>query len=72
MVAFGSWKKNNPYEYFATPPWATKALLAKEVFTGITWESACGDGAISRLLPGEVLSTDLVDYGYGIAQGNRI
>lgn len=66
MVAFGSWKKNNPFEFFPTPSWVTKALLAKESFAGITWEPACGDGAISRLLPGDVLATDLVDYGYDL------
>ena len=65
-IAYGSWKINNPLEFYSTPANATLALLSREKFSGITWEPGCGDGAISRLLPGEVLSTDLADYGYGI------
>jgi hypothetical protein len=67
MVAYGSWLKENPHEFFRTPPEATLALLRKEKLAGPIWECACGDGAISRLLHGEVLSSDLVDYGFGIA-----
>ncbi|RYD48954.1 MAG: hypothetical protein EOP83_25795 [Verrucomicrobiaceae bacterium] len=57
-------------DFYPTPPDATLALLAHEEFPGIIWEPACGDGAISeivRTLPGttKVISTDLVDRGYG-------
>jgi hypothetical protein len=43
-------------------------LLAVETFSREIWEPACGDGAISKVLEEaghEVLSTDLVDRGYG-------
>lgn len=55
-------------DFYPTPPEATKALLAREKFIGPVWEPACGDGAISRVLIDagyEVVSTDLVDRGYG-------
>jgi hypothetical protein len=42
--------------------------LTVERFTGPVWEPACGDGAISAVLAGtglDVVSTDLVDRGYG-------
>lgn len=55
-------------DFYPTPPWATKALLAYEDFLGRTWEPACGDGAISKVLVDhgmDVTSSDLFDYGYG-------
>lgn len=52
-------------DYYKTPAHATRALLSRETFEGVTWEPACGDGAISRLLPGTVISTDLHDRGFG-------
>ena len=55
-------------DYYPTPPFATEALLEREKFTGLIWECACGDGAISRVLEAhnyEVLSTDLIDRGCG-------
>lgn len=57
-----------PYEFYPTPPEATRALLAAEAFDGGIWEPACGDGAISKVLEKagyDVTSTDLVDHGYG-------
>jgi hypothetical protein len=39
-----------------------------ETFEGSIWEPACGDGAISKVLEAAgytVISTDLVDRGYG-------
>lgn len=57
-----------PYEFYPTPPEATRALLAAERFNGSIWEPACGQGHISKVLAEaghEVISTDLVDYGYG-------
>jgi hypothetical protein len=56
------------YEFYPTPPEATHALLSVERFDGTIWEPACGTGWISKelILAGyEVVSTDLVDYGYG-------
>jgi hypothetical protein len=54
-----------------TPAIATRGLLAVEPWlAGVNvWEPACGDGAISKVLEKDgdcrVLSTDLVDHGYG-------
>jgi hypothetical protein len=56
------------YEFYPTPPEATRALLSAERFDGSIWEPACETGWISRELIAagyEVVSTDLVDYGYG-------
>ena len=55
-------------DFYPTPPEATEALLSKERFDGPIWEPACGDGAISKVLEAaghSVISTDLVDRGYG-------
>jgi hypothetical protein len=58
---------NGP-DFFPTPSWATHALLDNEVFKGEIWESACGNGAMSRVLElttKSVISSDLYDRGYG-------
>lgn len=58
-------------DFYPTPPAATRALLRAVTFSGLIWEPACGDGAISKVLEAEgheVLSTDLVDRGYGTAR----
>lgn len=55
-------------DFYATPRSAIEQLLEVEPFDGAIWEPACGDGAISRVLQErghEVVSTDLVDRGYG-------
>jgi len=57
-----------PFEFYPTPPEAIRALLAAETFDGGIWEPACGDGAIAKELVAagyDVVSTDLVDHGYG-------
>lgn len=59
-----------PYEFYPTPPEATRALLAAESFEGGVWEPACGRGHISKVLASaglEVVSTDLIarDFGAG-------
>ena len=57
-----------PYEFYPTPPEATRALLSAVTFDGPIWEPACGEGHISKVLKTEgydVVSTDLIDYGYG-------
>lgn len=64
-------KKQEKDHFYPTPPEATEALLRVEKFTGAIWESACGDGAISKVLKDnlhEVISSDLVDRGYGEAR----
>jgi len=55
-------------DFFPTPAWATKALLAVETFKGSIWEPACGDGAMSKVLAEAgylIVSTDLYYRGYG-------
>ncbi|WP_166297063.1 hypothetical protein [Bradyrhizobium sp. 2S1] len=57
-------------DFFPTPPWATFALIDNEKFSGEIWESACGDGTMSRVLEQTaqpVRSSDLYDRGYGEA-----
>lgn len=70
--AFAAGPKIHPnraaYEFYPTPPEATRALLAAESFKGSIWEPACGQGHIAKVLADaghEVVSTDLVDHGYG-------
>jgi hypothetical protein len=56
-------------DFYRTPEWATEALLEKEKFPGVTWECACGDGSISKVLKKHglvVVSSDLYDRGYGM------
>jgi hypothetical protein len=55
-------------DFFRTPAWATYALIDNEKFSGEIWESACGDGAMSRVLATSdcsISSSDLHDRGYG-------
>ena len=55
-------------DFYPTPEIATIALLEREKFSGVIWEPACGDGAISKVLERmgyQVESSDLVDRGYG-------
>lgn len=56
------------FEFYPTPPEATRALLAAEGFDGSIWEPACGQGHIAKVLTEhghDVVATDLVDYGFG-------
>jgi len=56
------------YEFYPTPPEATRALLAAHSFKGDVWEPACGQGHIAKVLEAAghtVVATDLVDHGYG-------
>jgi hypothetical protein len=60
------------HDFYPTWPAATRALLSVERFDGAIWEPACGDGAMSKVLEAaghEVISTDLIDRGYG--EGGR-
>ena len=55
-------------DFYPTPAAGTRALLAVEKFDGQIWEPACGEGDMSRVLEAagyDVISTDLVDRGYG-------
>jgi hypothetical protein len=58
-------------DFYPTPREGIEPLLNVETFDGPIWEPACGDGAISRVLEEygyEVVSSDLVDRGYGEAR----
>lgn len=47
-------------------------MLDEEKFSNVIWEPACGEGYISEVLKKhgyEVISTDLIDRGYG--EGNK-
>lgn len=60
--------KRASFEFYPTPHEATRALLSEVSFDGSIWEPACGTGDISKVLTGaghEVVSTDLIDRGYG-------
>ncbi|MBB4192770.1 hypothetical protein [Rhizobium aethiopicum] len=58
------------HDFYATPPEATRALLAIEdkwLPAGTIWEPACGDGAIAQVLTSAgraVICTDIVDRGF--------
>lgn len=66
-------------DFYPTPEWMTLNIvpilqqlsLLPTIQSGqIIWEPACGDGAISKVLIDQlpeyqVVSTDLVDYGFG-------
>lgn len=55
-------------DYYATDPKALEMLLEHEQFAGPIWEPACGGGHLSEVLIKHgynVLSTDLIDRGYG-------
>lgn len=59
-------------DFYPTPEACTRALVEAEGdrMPQSIWEPACGTGAISRVLEASgrtVLSTDLVDRGYGRA-----
>ena len=56
-------------DYYATDPKALELLLREETFSKNVWECACGEGHLSEVLKEhgfQVLSTDLVDRGYGL------
>jgi hypothetical protein len=56
------------FEFYPTPPEATRALLSVEQFDGPIWEPACDRGAISMVLEAaghQVVSTDLIQRDYG-------
>jgi hypothetical protein len=58
-------------DYYATEPKAVEMLLKIENFNGVIWECACGEGHISKemkRLGHEVVSSDLINRGYGDGQ----
>jgi hypothetical protein len=58
-------------DFYATPRQGIEKLLRVEKFDGAIWEPACGNGAIASVLAEygyDVVSTDLVERGYGEAR----
>lgn len=58
----------SPDDYYITPQVAIDSLIRvePELFTGVIWEPACGNGAISKRIPIRCLSSDIVYRGFGI------
>ena len=57
-------------DFYPTPAEITQGLLSVEKFDGPIWEPACGDGSMGSVINAagyEVVATDLVDRGYGMA-----
>ena len=57
-------------DYYATPREATISILSREILSGSILEPACGEGHISKLIiekypNSEIISTDLINRGYG-------
>lgn len=60
-----------PNDFYPTPTYVTEALLQVEEFGRQVWEPACGDGAMAEVIGAagyEVVSSDLIDRGYGEVQ----
>ena len=56
------------HDYYATEPKAADLICEVEQFDGGIWENCCGEGHLSKRfieLCNEVVSTDLIDRGYG-------
>lgn len=71
LTGTGSASEREKDDFYATPSPCTFALLKAEPITGPIWEPACGQGHISKVLEAsghEVISTDLVDRGFGISR----
>ena len=63
-------KRREKDDLYPTPIFATHSLLDREKFKGNIWECACGTGKMSEIIKKngyEVISSDLVDRGYGEA-----
>ena len=61
-------KDRDQHDFQATPPNVTMAFLNhyRDLLSPVIWEPCCGDGAMAQLLPGTVISTDLIHRGYGM------
>ena len=61
-------KERQSEDFYATEPKAAELLLELEDFNERIWECACGEGDLAKVFVEhghKVLSTDLVDRGYG-------
>ena len=70
LVGTGSNPDGRPNtDFYATPEYATKALLDREPFGHTILEPACGTGSMSEVLMDygyDVYSSDLYHHGYGL------
>lgn len=69
----GDQKKRKANDFYETPSYAIDYILDRVEFEGSVWEPSCGRGAISEKLLTrgyKVLSTDLIDHGYGTPEIN--
>jgi len=68
IVGFGKDRDEN--DFYPTPPEATECLFKREKFGGLVWESASGNGSMSKVIErhNECVSSDLRtdDDVYGI------
>ena len=68
-IIAGGGNKNEPFDYYPTPPEATHALMMHLGLSGkVVWEPACGAGAMSVVISdygNEVISSDVRHTGYG-------
>ena len=65
-------KERESNDFYATDPVAIDKLLGAMSLPEKIWECACGTGCLSERLKDlghEVVSTDLVDRGYGGGKG---
>jgi hypothetical protein len=61
-------------DYFPTPPWATRAFMARMRAEAliedqdVIWEPACGEGHMAAVLSetNSVLASDIHPYGFGL------
>lgn len=61
-------KEREENDFYATSPEAAEWLLKLEKINNNIWEPACGEGHLSKIFESSghrVLSSDLVDRGYG-------
>lgn len=65
IVGMSTTRERVEDDFYATPTGSVIQLLTREEIIYPAWECACGDGAIAKLLKGDVLATDLIDRGYG-------
>jgi hypothetical protein len=51
-------------DFYPTPPQATISLIEREPFIGTTWEPACGDGAIVKVMQDRGMDCFFSDFVY--------
>lgn len=59
-------------DYYATEPRVIDELFERENFSDTIWECSCGEGHLSKEMhkyAKSILSTDLIDRGFGVGGG---